>query len=145
MTLNEERGNLLSLTSEYALVHCVAHDCAMGAGIAKQLTRKYSWLRTSTKIKLSGLIYEPRCVHVSNNQISIFNLITKRYSFGKPTNSSIYLALEQLKKQCLILGIKKLGMPLIGCGLDRLNWEEVKGYIIDIFKDTDIEIQVRYL
>lgn len=145
MTFNEERGNLLSLPSEYALVHCVAHDCAMGAGIAKQLTRKYSWLRTSTKIKLSGLAYEPRCVYVSNNQLSIFNLITKRYSFGKPTNNAIYLALEQLKKQCMVLGVKKLGMPLIGCGLDKLNWEEVKGYILDIFKDTDIEIQVRYL
>ena len=47
-----------------------------------------------------------------------------------------------MKKQCLELGITKIAMPLIGCGLDKLKWEKVRKIIIDTFNDTDIEILV---
>jgi hypothetical protein len=33
-------------------------------------------------------------------------------------------------------------MPIIGCGLDRLQWDKVSEIIKDVFKDTDIEILV---
>ena len=36
-------------------------------------------------------------------------------------------------------------MPRIGCGLDKLNWKNVKNMIKEIFKDTDIAIEVYYL
>lgn len=36
----------------------------------------------------------------------------------------------------------KIGMPLIGCGLDRLKWDKVSEIIKDVFADTDIEIVV---
>lgn len=41
--------------------------------------------------------------------------------------------------------VGKLAMPKIGCGLDRLNWDDVSYLIQDIFKDIDIEIRVYYL
>jgi hypothetical protein len=37
---------------------------------------------------------------------------------------------------------RKLGMPLIGCGLERLKWDKVSEIIKDVFVDTDIEIVV---
>ena len=33
-------------------------------------------------------------------------------------------------------------MPLIGCGLDRLQWEKVSEIVQEVFKDIDIEIVV---
>ena len=41
--------------------------------------------------------------------------------------------------------IKKLVMPKIGCGLDRLSWCKVEPMVQEIFKDLDIEIVVCYL
>ena len=41
--------------------------------------------------------------------------------------------------------IKRLAMPKIGCGLDKLKWEDVSKIIKDVFSDTDIEIIVCYL
>ena len=41
--------------------------------------------------------------------------------------------------------IKKLVMPKIGCGLDRLSWGKVEPMVQEIFKDLDIEIVVCYL
>ena len=39
-------------------------------------------------------------------------------------------------------GINKIAMPMIGCGLDKLNWDKVSQIIKETFKDTDIEILV---
>ena len=47
-----------------------------------------------------------------------------------------------LKEICLEKGIKKVAMPTIGAGLDRLNWKDVSKQINSIFADTDIEILV---
>ena len=33
-------------------------------------------------------------------------------------------------------------MPLIGCGLDQLEWDKVKDVIEDVFGDTDIDILI---
>jgi hypothetical protein len=47
-----------------------------------------------------------------------------------------------MKEQCETFSIRKIAMPLIGCGLDRLDWNKVKDVIEDVFSDTDIEILV---
>ena len=52
------------------------------------------------------------------------------------------LALEKMKQICLENNIKKIAMPVIGCGLDRLNWDDVSEQIQSIFTDTDVEILV---
>ena len=36
----------------------------------------------------------------------------------------------------------KLAMPKIGCGLDRLDWDEVYDIICEVFEDTDVEILI---
>ena len=35
-------------------------------------------------------------------------------------------------------------MPLIGCGLDQLDWDRVKGIIRELFEDVPITITVYY-
>ena len=39
-------------------------------------------------------------------------------------------------------GIQHLAMPKIGCGLDRLAWDEVRDLILSTFKSTPLEIKV---
>ena len=38
----------------------------------------------------------------------------------------------------------KIAMPRIGCGLDRLEWGNVRRMIKCLFADTDVEILVCY-
>ena len=40
------------------------------------------------------------------------------------------------------MDVKRLLMPRIGCGLDRLKWDKVKDILTNVFKDTEIEILV---
>lgn len=135
MKYTEVRKDLFTLDESYYLAHCIASDLIMGAGIAVLFQKKFS-LRE--KIRLTGPQYPGSCVLVDN----IFNLITKGKSYSKPTYTTLGTSLKKMKIICDEMGIKKLAMPKIGCGLDKLQWLVVKDMILNLFKESDIEIIV---
>ena len=59
----------------------------------------------------------------------IFYLVTKKSIGDKPTmatlSSSLFMMFARMKK----MGLTTISMPRIGCGLDRLDWEEVEPLI----------------
>lgn len=145
MTINEEKGNLFDLPSEYALVHCISEDCALGAGIAVEFQRRFK-IRDILKKHIRNETKRYPCTIWTNTMGRlVFNMITKEKYWHKPTCGNFELALEELIELCKQLNVRKLGMPRIGCGLDRLQWTWVKRKIEEKFADMDIEIQVRYL
>jgi len=54
-------------------------------------------------------------------------------------------SLEALCSHARANDVKKLAIPRLGCGLDKLNWDKVSELIEDIFSQSDIEITVYYL
>jgi hypothetical protein len=40
MTIREEQRDLFTVPTDYILVHCISADLAMGAGIAKEFTKR---------------------------------------------------------------------------------------------------------
>ena len=54
-------------------------------------------------------------------------------------------SLEALCTHAVLNGVKKLAIPRLGCGLDKLQWDKVSELIEDIFSKSDIEITVYYL
>lgn len=52
------------------------------------------------------------------------------------------MAIEAMKKIAIENGIKKIAMPQIGAGLDKLDWSKNREIIQKVFEDTDIEILV---
>lgn len=72
----------------------------------------------------------------------LFNLVTKERCFHKPTYDTLYDTLVDMREQCEDFDITKLAMPLIGCGLDKLEWDKVKDVIEDVFENTNIEILI---
>ncbi len=144
MIYKEELRDLFSVPNDYYLAHCVSADFAMGRGIAVEfnkrfnmknlLARKYpDYIRKYKNIKKGG-----DCIPEGR----VFNLVTKELCFHKPSISSMNAALFKMKEFCERESIKKIAMPTIGAGLDRLKWELVKTQIKNIFEDTDIEILV---
>jgi O-acetyl-ADP-ribose deacetylase (regulator of RNase III) len=132
----ETYKDLFTVDSSYYLVHCIASDFHMGAGIAVLFQKKFS-LRN--KLKNSIIIDEPgSCILIGR----VFNLITKRRSSGKPTYDTLRASLEKMRNICEWQNINKIAMPKIGCGLDRLQWGKVSEMIKEIFNDTSVEILV---
>lgn len=79
---------------------------------------------------------------LQDNQRYIFYMVTKSLSYEKPTKENMRRAIESLRKECERLNVKKLSMPLIGCGLDKLRWDDVSEMLFEVFRGTDIEILV---
>lgn len=147
MLLQEIKGDLFSLPEEYMLVHCISSDFALGAGIAKTFRYKYG-IRDAIKKSHTAYSWDGkgRCIFVTTEASPwvVANLVTKYKCTDKPTYKTLKDALHDFKTGLLSCypNVKKVGMPLIGCGLDRLEWESVKEIINNQFADTDIEITV---
>lgn len=153
MIYKESKQDLFILPSEYILAHCISADYALGAGIAKtfrdRLKVKDALLKLNNKDSWDG---KGRCeiVRVQNESgetVYVANLITKCRYFYKPTYGSLKESLVDMKQKLAhdYPEVRKIGMPLIGCGLDRLQWEKVSEIIKLVFEKTDYEVVVCYL
>lgn len=138
MIIKEEVRDLFTVPQGFYLVHCISGDFALGAGIAKQFVKVYN-MKEKLESRWDFIDKDENKAIIIDN---VFNLITKRKYFQKPTYDSLRKALEDMKEQANNLLITKLAMPKIGCGLDKLEWSRVKEILEEIFEDTDIEILV---
>jgi len=144
MTFTETYGNIFeNVKNDTIYAHCIAQDDNYGAGIAPIFVKffKIKYLLTqalneSIKQKKSG--NTGFCIMIKNTG----NLITKNYTYNKPTYLSLQNALIDLKNQMLYNNYTKLAMPHIGCGLDGLSWGKVRQMIMDIFEDTNIDVTI---
>lgn len=140
MTYREIEADLFSMPEDCALCHCVSSDFALGAGIAKRFA--------AMGVKRELISRYPRewngkgyCLITTVNGRVVANLVTKQRYFNKPTLETLEQALVELREKAL----SKIAMPKIGCGLDKLLWEDVSPIIKRIFADTDTEITVCFL
>lgn len=138
MTITFENKDLFTMEQGYYLAHCISADFALGAGIAKAFDSVYNM---RFKLFRHYPNYEYHCgdaLLIDN----VFNLVTKRKCWHKPTYESLRESLEMMREQLEFLDATKLAMPKIASGLDRLDWNQVYDIICEVFDDMDIEIVI---
>lgn len=151
MTYNEEKGNLFDLPKdEYVFAHCIAADLHWGAGIAPVLIEDEFDAEAECRYKKSGGLVEEQlevgqAQYIDVSKGKFFNLISKEFTYEKPTYLDLRACLEDMKWQCEKLNLNKIAMPRIGCGLDGLSWQLVSRMINEVFANTDFEIQIRFI
>lgn len=144
MIYKEEVRDLFSVPEEYYLAHCISADFGMGKGIVVEFNKRFN-MKQVLQTKYPDFLNQwshHNWMYQCILEGRVFNLVTKERYFHKPTYDSMYGALLTMKHIVEQLGITKIAMPIIGCGLDRLNWDIVKYYIRQVFSDTDVEILV---
>ena len=72
----------------------------------------------------------------------VYHLVTKRRHFEKSTCESVTTSLQQMRIHAELSGVKRLSLPRIGCGLDQLNWREIKNLTKYVFKRSHVAITV---
>lgn len=142
MIFKEINGDLFESDEKYTLVHCISADCAMGAGIAKTFDDRMPKMKKLLKRTIRENNMQGYFAILYQGERNVMNLITKERYWHKPTYSSLKASLLNAKKIAIRNNIKYLAMPVIGCGLDRLQWSKVSVMIKEVFADTDIEIVV---
>lgn len=119
------KGDLFSSSS--SLCHCVSKDLRMGKGIATVFKKKFAGLSDLKRQKLEvgdvGIL--------ERGSRYIFYLVTKTVFYNKPTYETMRQCLSSLRREIEKLTEEEfsLAMPMIGCGLDGLEWEEVSEII----------------
>lgn len=144
MLYQESKQDLFKGTEHYFLAHCISADFGMGRGIVVEFNKRFD-MKNVLKLKYPSYLQQwddnggmGDCLLEGR----VFNLITKRNYWNKPTYRSMAQALEQMKALAEENNVTKIAMPVIGCGLDKLEWEKVSDLIKLTFQDTSIEILV---
>lgn len=160
MIYKEEKRDLFTVDNSYFLAHCISADFALGAGIAKEIDKRFD-VREKLFWSFKNYRLDYHAWYVGKDALCkedgdalwcckqtgrVLNLITKERYWHKPTYDSLRRALEHLKDYMheIYEPNAKIAMPKIGCGLDKLQWDKVSEIIKDVFKDTDFEILVCY-
>ncbi|CAG9329975.1 unnamed protein product [Blepharisma stoltei] len=132
-------GNLFDVPEAYSLAHCISKDLKMSKGIAVEFRNRFGGINDLQS--QSPEIGKSLFLNIGNNRFA-FYLITKDKYFQKPTYSDLERSLVDLCNKCAMLRVNKLAMPKIGCGLDKLNWDQVYQTINHVFCRTNIEILI---
>ena len=133
----ETEGDLFS--SKGCLAHCVSADFHMGVGVAKQVKTRYP----TTYPK--DVNHKKRPVFaqwIEGERRYVYHLVTKQRYFEKPTYESVKTSLQQMRTHAEWSGVDRISLPRIGCGLDQLNWSEIKSLIKEVFKGSHIVLTV---
>ena len=138
MTITTEKRDLFTMPQGYYLAHCISADFALGAGIAKVFDSVYN-MRFKLFRNYDNYEYDGGDALLVDN---VFNLVTKKKCWHKPTYESLREALEIMREQLDFIGATKLAIPRIASGLDRLEWFKVYEIICEVFEDTDVEIVI---
>ncbi|MGN0474827.1 MAG: macro domain-containing protein [Acutalibacteraceae bacterium] len=146
MTFTQQQGDLFELADEYYLAHCISSDFAMGRGVAVEFVRRYDMKsKLKEKFPFGAVNKHGEWLNICIKEDRVFNLVTKQKYWQKPNYVTLENAVIDMRDQAVRLGITKIAMPKIGCGLDRLSWTKVSEIIKKVFANTDIDIIVRYL
>lgn len=142
-TYREIKGDLLSLFRE-GKFDVIAHGCncfiAMGAGIAYQVATQFPEAVVADK----NFVIPPGDM----NRLGTFSMVQTKegiilnaYTQFKPG--------KNLSKEALIMNLakigqlfkgKKIGLPLIGCGIAGGDWEEVRGWVQHYLRDCEVTV-----
>ena len=137
-TISEANGDLFIAPTSSSLAHCISRDCKLGAGIAKIFRQRFGRVEELKSMELEVGGVGPLLM----GKRFIYNLVTKEHYWEKSTYDSLTLALISMKEHALKHDVEEISMPRIGCGLDRLKWEEVSVILDKVFKGVNIKITV---
>lgn len=138
MTITTEKRDLFTVPQGYYLAHCISADFKLGAGIAKRFDEVYN-MRNKLFAEFGNYEYRGGDALLIDN---VFNLVTKPRYFDKPTENLLREALIEMRSMMDMCYITKLAIPRLGCGLDKLNWDDVYKIICDVFENTNVNILV---
>lgn len=134
----ERDMDLFRAPKDYALGHCVSADFHMSKGIAASFKSRFKGVKVLLKQKKR--VGEAAVLKAEGR--FIYYLVTKEKYYEKPTYETLFEALMEMRRHMINNGIRKLALPKIGCGVDKLQWEIVSEMLRYIMSDLNITIVI---
>ena len=100
------------LTAATCIAHCVSSDFAMSKGLASTIACCYPELQELRKLPINNFAPGSLVTYFyQKHQRFIYNLVTKRRFFQKPTYETLTLSLHSLKRHLKRHNIHELALP----------------------------------
>lgn len=141
MQLIHVNGCALASPENMPLAHCISLNARMGAGFALQVEQRYHIRNQILEFprRYPGLAIAKRGERI------ILNLITKLHHSDKPALDTFRECLEQARDFLHYNGFKSLATVELGCGLDRIKYQDMIILLCEVFYQTDIKIFMHHL
>jgi len=138
--LEEKEGDLFSCPTSASLAHCVSQDFMMGKGIALTFRLKFGGVgKLRKQLKQIG---QAALLYLSGEERYVYYLVTKELYWNKPRLDSLEKALIDMRIHAIGHSVNHICMPRIGCGLDKLQWSDVKNILRRVFCQSGITISI---
>ena len=148
MIYDEKIKDIFKVKNVDLVAQCIAQDAHMGAGIAVMFDRRYPNMKSTIqkrKPNLCDVFLWNEGREDKSNRPPVANLITKPSSFRPPTYDNFKTTIEGLRNLIIEKEYKTIAIPMIGAGLDRLNWKtQVLPCLFENLYDLDIELTVYF-
>ncbi|KAK3933071.1 ADP-ribose glycohydrolase OARD1 [Frankliniella fusca] len=134
--------DLFSAPDDHALAHCVGADLRMGKGIAVDFRVRYGHVDF---LKLQGKVPGEVAVlpaEMCGRAAPIFYLVSKNISTAYGPRWEDFCCLQELRKLCEEMGVKKVAMPRIGCFNDHLSLPKVEEELYSTFQSSPVSVLV---
>lgn len=142
--MKEIEGDLIELMS-YDIFDVVVHGCncfnTMNSGIAKQMREYYPQSYAADLRTVKGDVKKLGTISTANHYSQVIVNAYTQYAYGRTGIYVDYFAIadcfREIKKR---YSGKRIGIPLIGCGLAGGDWDIVSNTINDIMIGEDVTL-----
>lgn len=138
------RGNIFDSKAQ-AIVNAINCVGVMGAGLAAQFAELFPVMYAQYKINctLAHVRMGETDWHVRTPGTYIVNFPTMQFPGQRAYMYNIIGGLHHMHVACTLLKVKSIAIPAIGCGIGRLEWDNVLAAINTEFADDDdIDVHV---
>ena len=138
--LHDVLGDLFDF--QHSLAHCISSDGKMSLGIARDFVEKFPNL-----MKLRNMHLEVgTVVPVRVGACYVYNLVTKCKYYNKPSLAAVQYSLCAMRAHALVNNVTNIGVPLLGAGLDKLDFERgVRPLLQGLFDDALVDVYIHYV
>ena len=134
---SEAIGTLFDTQDSFG--HSVSADFRMSAGIARKISRNYPCTYPAGWSHITNALW-PQWLPESKR--NIYHLVTKEKFYQKPTYGTLCASLERMRSHAEQHHVRKISLPCIGSGLDKLEWEQVRQLVHGVFRTSLVQITV---
>lgn len=127
----------------------IAHGCncrgVMGAGVAKAIAHKYPNVKIAYEVACREARFElGGFLCVREGMQAVFNLGTQ-FDPGRDARlGALQTSVHAMMVTAAGVGIPKIGLPRIGCGIGGLKWDHVEGVLLAECENTPAVTLVVY-
>lgn len=109
----------------------------MGRGIAVDFKNRWPDMYHEYRGRCIAGMFKPGSVFTWDGpQITVFNLATQAHWREPATLQNIQQSVTRMCFEAIVRDIKEIGMPRIGAGLGRLEWDDVEALLKECVPDV---------